>query len=239
MTDVLLPGGAAAGEADPAVPDLRWLLLPYDTSAFPFAQVLRRDVFRVPRLDLLHEYVRASRRRSGGRDRLTQQDNLVLRQLMQDLAESSTFYRLYHAFMLQVLAPAVGLPLSYSSHPKMRVHLAGTPTVSSFHHDIVVTKRIDQVNFWMPFTDVDDSAALWLESDCGRGDFAPRPVRYGQVLIFDGGYLDHGTVSNRSRTTRVSLDMRFNLRRATTRADGIRLLNLLAARLGSPAREPG
>ena len=207
---------------------VRWLLLPYDTGQFPFAEVLRRDVFRVSRLDLLHEYVRASRRRAGGRDRLTPQDNLMLRGLMQDLPDDSPFYQMYRAFMLHVLAARVGKPLSFSSHPKMRVHLAGTPTVSTFHHDITVTKRIDQVNFWMPFTDVDGTAALWLESDYGRGDFAPRPVRYGEVLIFDGGYLDHGTVANRSSTTRVSLDMRFCLRGATTREEGIRLLDILS-----------
>ena len=66
-------------------------------------------------------------------------------------------------------------------------------------------------HFWMPFTDVDDGTALWLESDYGRGDFAPVPVRYGEVLIFDGGYLGHGSVANRTDRTRVSLDMRFSL----------------------------
>jgi ectoine hydroxylase-related dioxygenase (phytanoyl-CoA dioxygenase family) len=95
----------------------------------------------------------------------------------------------------------------------------------------------DQVNFWMPFTDVDDTAALWLESCYGRGDYAPVPLRYGEVLIFDGGYLSHGSVPNRTRTTRVSLDMRFCRKGATTRAEGVDLINRLAARL--PATRHG
>jgi ectoine hydroxylase-related dioxygenase (phytanoyl-CoA dioxygenase family) len=58
-------------------------------------------------------------------------------------------------------------------------------------------------------------------------------VRYGEVLIFDGGYLSHGTVSNQTQTTRVSLDMRFCLKGAATRLEGVDLMNILAARLGT------
>jgi len=221
--------GPGRGPGTPR-PTVSWLILPYDTRQFPFAALLCRDVFKVPRLDLLHDYVRAQRRAAGRRDRLTAQDNLVLRGLMQNLPDDAPFYQLYHAFMRQVLARLAGVALSYSHHPKMRVHLAGTPAVSTFHDDVPVTKRIDQVNFWMPFTDVDETATLWLESDYGRADYAPRPVRYGEALIFDGGYLGHGSVANRSHTTRVSLDLRFGRKGATTRAEGIQLVDLLAAR---------
>jgi ectoine hydroxylase-related dioxygenase (phytanoyl-CoA dioxygenase family) len=157
--------------------------------------------------------------------------------VLQLVIRHSPFYRLYRHFMWKVLAPSAGRPLSYSSHPKMRVHLPDTPSVSSFHSDVPVTKRIDQVNLWMPFTDVDDTATLWLESFYGRGDYAPVPVRYGEVLIFDGGYLSHGSVPNRTRTTRVSLDMRFCRKGATTRVEGVHLINRLAARV--PATRQG
>jgi hypothetical protein len=245
MTDPAALSTAAAPAADPAglaladgaTPVCGWLILPYDTRSFPFAGLLKRDVFGVRRLDLLHEYVQRRRRALGADEALTLQDNLTLRRLMQDLADDSPFYQLYRHFMYKMLGPAVGRPLSYSSHPKMRVHLPDTPSVSSFHSDVPVTRRIDQVNFWMPFTDVDDTAALWLESFYGRGDHAPVPVRYGEVLIFDGGYLSHGSVPNRTRTTRVSLDMRFCRKGATSRAEGVDLINRLAARL--PATRQG
>ena len=210
-------------------PRRTWLLLPYDTRRFPFAALLSRDVFKVRQLDRLHDFLRQQRRASGRADRApTHRDNLALRAMMERLPETADFWRLYHAFMLTVLAPQVGRGISYTSHPKMRVHLAGTPSVSSFHHDICVTGRIDQVNFWLPFVDVAGDTALWLESDYGRGDFQPVPVSYGQVLIFDGGYLGHGSVANRSDRSRVSLDMRFSLKKATTRADGVALMDRLA-----------
>jgi len=78
---------------------------------------------------------------------------------------------------------------------------------------------------------VQDSATLWLESDYGRADYQPVPVQYGQVLIFDGGYLGHGSVANVSNMTRISLDMRFSLSNTKTRAGGIALMNRLLKRL--------
>lgn len=225
---------SAAADAGP-VPTRPWVIFGYDTSRFPFAPVLMRDVFKVPRLDLLHEYLKAKRRSLGLSDRLTNSDNLMMRKLLQDLPDDSLFYRLYHHFMRWVLTPLVGKSLSYSSHPKMRVHFPHTSSVSSFHYDIIVTRRIDQVNFWMPFTDVDGTATLWLESDYARGDYAPVPVRYGQVLIFDGGYLNHGSVTNRGPLTRISLDMRFGYKGARARADGVDIMNRIIKRLEARA----
>lgn len=224
---------AALTHAAGPVPQRPWILLDYDTRRFPFAAVLGRDVFRVGRLDQLHAYLADDRRRRGQRATLHGGDNLLLGAMMQRQPAGADFWTLYHGFMLRVLAPLVGRGLSYTCNPKLRVHLSGTPSVSSFHHDICVTRRIDQVNFWLPFTDVDQGATLWLESDYGRGDFAPVPVAYGQVLIFDGGYLGHGSVANRSGVTRVSLDMRFSYKRASTRAEGVALMDRIIAAIGA------
>lgn len=224
MSDVHGKRAAIVAEAGPT-PGAPWTLLRYDTGRYPFAAVLSRDVFRVQDLKSLHVHVAAHREKHALPPGPIARDNLALRQMMQDLPDDSAFYRLYHRFMLRVLAPLVGSPLSYSSHPKMRVHLPGTGSVSGFHHDIVVTRRIDQVNFWLPVTDVEGGAALWLESTYGRGDFAPIPVRYGEVLIFDGGYLGHGSVRNDTETTRVSFDMRFSLKGLRKREGGVELMN--------------
>jgi hypothetical protein len=229
--------GALARAAGPK-PRNTHLLLEYDTARFPFAPVLSRDVFKVRRLDLLHDYLSRQNARSGRTRRLRPKDNVTICGMMERQPPGSDFWTLYHRFMLAVLAPLVGRGISYTSHPKLRIHLAGTPSVSSFHHDICVTKRIDQVNFWMPFVDVAAGGTIWLESDYGKGDFAPVPVRYGQVLIFDGGYLGHGSVFNDSGGTRVSLDMRFSYKRASTRLEGVSLMDRLAAVLDARDMDP-
>jgi ectoine hydroxylase-related dioxygenase (phytanoyl-CoA dioxygenase family) len=133
--------------------------------------------------------------------------------------------------MRLVLAPVAGRSLSYSNRPKVRVHFPGTASVSSFHCDVPVTKRVDQINFWLPVTDVHATAALHLESDYGLQDYVPVPLRYGQALIFDGGYLGHGSVLNSTEVTRISFDMRFGYRGATTRAEGVHLMNRIVRRL--------
>lgn len=224
---------SARRQVDRDRPGQSQLILRYDTARFPFAAVLRRDVFRVPDLARLHEYTQTVRQTKGQGGPLRMRDNLNARELMQRLPDDSTFLRVYHAFIVAVLAPLIGRPISYSNRPKMRVHFPGTESVSSMHSDVPVTKRTDQINFWLPFTDVADSAALWLESDYGRADYAPVALHYGEVLIFDGGYLNHGSVGNKTAVTRISLDMRFGYKGATTRPAGVALMNHLAARLPS------
>ncbi len=222
--------GGAAGPGEPR-PVASRVVLGYDTERFPFAAVLQRDVFRVRSLDRLHEGVLAARVARGQRAVLKTRDNLAARELVQQLPDSAPFFRLYHEFMRLVLAPVAGRSLSYSNRPKVRVHFPGTPSVSSFHADAPVTERIDQINFWLPVTSVTGGSALHLESDYGLADYTPVPLRYGQALIFDGGYLGHGSVDNTSEVTRVSFDMRFGYRKATSREEGIDLMNRIVRRL--------
>lgn len=214
-------------------PERPWVLLNYDTVVYPFAEVLQRDIFKVPNLGHLHKYVAEHYNKHGVQRELEPKDNLNIRKMMEGLPPESAFAKLYHYFILRVLSRWVGESISYSQHPKMRVHFPGTPSVSSFHHDISVTKRIDQVNFWLPFNTVDGTATMWLETDYGQSDYKPMRVEYGQVLIFDGGYLGHGSVFNNSDTTRTSMDMRFSIKGANGRSEGVELMNRMVKALDS------
>jgi hypothetical protein len=186
-------------------------LLSYDAGRFPFAAIAA-SVFKVRELSLLHEDWILYNRRRGRQVTLGYADNLRLRSLLQGLKDDALFYRVYHRFVREVVASAFGRSISYSSHPKMRVHLAGTPTVSKWHRDADITGRHEQINVWVPFTNTYEGNSLWIESDYGRGDYMAVPVGYGQALIFDGGFLSHGTVANETDSTRVSLDFRFSVR---------------------------
>lgn len=50
---------------------------------------------------------------------------------MQDLPDDSLFMTLYHRFVREVVTATFRQPVSYSNRPKMRIHLAGTPSVST------------------------------------------------------------------------------------------------------------
>ena len=195
------------------------VVVEYDTGRYPFARILAAEVFQVARLDQMH----VAWRRRLGHDELTYADNLSLRRRMQRLPDDATFYKLYHAWITSVVAPRYGGRISYSAHPKMRVHLAGTGSVSDFHTDAAVTGRTDQINCYLPFTDVHDTCTVWSESRYGTGDYAPLNLSYGQALLWDGGQLRHGTYPNLTSSTRVSCDFRFHA--------------LLPARVRSPWRD--
>lgn len=179
-------------------------LLNYDVRRFGFGEYLARHVFRVQDLTRLH----VMWARYKGRP-LEYRDNLKLRDMMQRLPPSSAFYRIYERFNCRLVAPMFGGCISYSAAPKMRVHLAGTGSVSLWHRDADVTGRTEQINIWVPVTDSFGTNCLWVESDYGKGDHQPIPVRYGQALFFDGGFLSHGTQPNDTDVTRISFDMRF------------------------------
>ena len=187
-------------------------LLFYDTAKFPFAEFLAKTVFKVPTLDKLHVYWSRHKQSKGLSSSLGYPDNMILRKAMQKLPDESAFYALYHGFVRDVIAPAFGNRISYSAHPKMRVHLSGTGSVSAWHRDADVTCRPEQINVWLPFTDTYAGNTLWVESDYGLRDFQPVDVPYGAALIFDGGSLEHGTVNNDTSSTRISIDFRFSLK---------------------------
>lgn len=181
-------------------------ILRFDVARYPFTTVLERLVFRVRPLAALHEHAR--RRRPDGAP-LGYADNLALRARMQNLPDDSPFFVLYHRFVREVVASVYGGRISYSTRPKMRVHLAGTPSVSAFHRDVDVTHRPDQINVFLPFTPCFDTNTLWCESDYGARDYRPIRLTPGEAYLFDGGYLEHGTVANETEVTRCSLDFRF------------------------------
>lgn len=184
--------------------------LKYDIDKYPFTKILEREVFKVPSLPNLHYYMLKHKAQKKDLSmRLEYKDNLALRKMMQNLNDDSNFYKIYHKFIREVIAPIYGHKISYSNHPKMRVHLAGTARVSKWHRDVDITGRKDQINVFLPFIDCYDTNTLWCESNYGLKDYRPLNILNGTALLFDGGYLEHGTIFNSTNRTRVSLDFRF------------------------------
>ncbi|WP_133247618.1 streptomycin biosynthesis enzyme StrG [Pseudomonas sp. SDI] len=187
----------------------------YDTAAFPFQQIVARDVYGVSELAQLH-LAQAERDRWRSDERAGYQANLRLRERMKGLADDCPLYQAYHAFARNVIAAAFGGKIAYANQPKWRVHLAQTCSVSAWHCDAQVTRRSDQLTVWVPFVDVHEGSAMHVETGYGRADFSPIALRYGQALVFDGGYLAHGTLYNHTDISRVSMDLRFACHRGTT-----------------------
>jgi hypothetical protein len=180
----------------------------FDIAQYPFAQVISEDVFGGHPLDVLHEAL-GTLGVTSGVEVPSLADSLELRRRMASLKDDSRFYRLYHQFVVGVVAALYRGSISYSSHPTFRVHLAGSPAVSKWHRDVDVTGRMDQINAWVPLVDVSGSNSLWIEQNYGGEDYRPVTLRYGEILLFDGGLLSHGSVANTTAITRVGMDFRF------------------------------
>jgi hypothetical protein len=177
-------------------------LLGYDTARFPFA-ALAAQALQVGDLSALHEQRHDLDRPPS------YPDNVRLRQELGARLEATPFFSYYNALMHLVVAPLFAKKVSYSRRPQFRVHLAGGPSASAWHTDCQITGRTDQINIWLPFTSTCAANTLWVETGYERGDHTPIPVEYGQMLLFDGGLLSHGTIENTSGQTRVSMDLRF------------------------------
>jgi len=184
-------------------------ILRYDSKRYPFVAALERTVFKVRPLEQLHVHWARVKQKRRGTSALDYRDNLALRKLMQDMPDDSLLLQVYHRFVREILPPMFGKHISYSRRPKMRVHLAGTPTVSTWHRDVDVTGRPDQINVFLPFTRCYSTNSLWCESEIGLKDYRPIELEVGEAFLFDGGFLEHGTVANKTDTTRCSLDFRF------------------------------
>ena len=193
---MLTPVPGASG----AMTDAR--ILGYDTGRFPFAALVN-ETFRVTDLRELHARVK------GLAEPPSYDDNVRLRSFLRARLEKTPFFFYYSELMRTVVAPLFAMHVSYSRRPQFRVHLAGSPSASAWHTDKQVTGRDDQINIWLPFACTLPANTLWIETDYGCADYAPFCVDYGQMLLFDGGRLAHGTVGNDSGQTRVSIDFRF------------------------------
>ncbi|MDR7320777.1 MULTISPECIES: 2OG-Fe(II) oxygenase family protein [Catenuloplanes] len=180
-------------------------LVRYDTGRYPFAALAAR-AFEVDDLGRLHDKPGLY---DDGAGRPTYQDNVALRTQLRDRLADLGFGTVYTALMREVVAPIFGCGLAFSRNPQLRVHLAGGPSASAWHTDHQVLHRTDQINAWLPFVDAWGTNTLWVESDYGTHDYAPVPVRYGEILLFDGTFLMHGSVANDSGHTRVGMDFRF------------------------------
>jgi len=173
MTDNLLKSWSQVAGTKSA-----WLLS-YDAERYLFSRYLRDQIFRVDDLEKLHL---SSLCRPGSPPGYP--DNLRLRQMMQRQPLSSDFYTIYTSFVHELVVRYFGGRISYAARPKIRVHLAGSGSVSRWHRDANVTGRLEQINIWLPATNCFAGNTLWVENDYGTECYQPIPVRAWSGSLF-------------------------------------------------------
>jgi hypothetical protein len=182
--------------------------VPYDTTKYPFARLFAEHVVRTSDLARLHESLNGS-----SNSNQAYEASLATRKLLKQAAQRPWFFKLYRAFVLNVIAPLFGQKLAYNWPPVFRVHLAGARSISARHRDTEVTGRHDLIAVWVPFVNTFGANTIWIETQYGSGKLAPVAVEYGQALMFDSGYLWHCSVRNTTDVTRFSMDFRVSPKR--------------------------
>lgn len=199
----------------------------YDTEKYPFARIFAERVIKTRDLSRFHEDCLRQKLDGGGQNCITYEDNLATRRLLKRAAQEPWFSKFYRAFVVNIIGPLFGGKLTYTWPPVFRVHMAGSPSISAPHRDTEVTGRHEMIAVWVPFVDTYGDNTLWIEKEYGSRDLAPVEVRYGQALMFDSGYLWHGSVTNTTDVTRFSMDIRVTPKEGCPEPPG---LGILAAR---------
>jgi len=181
------------------------MIIRYNTSRYDFLgwaqQVLLCDDLRS-----LHEYVECLPNVSLS--------GIVEAYRSEMVKHFASCQNMFEQFLKQEIESRLGPLVSYQMPPIFRVHFHGFGTVSPFHCDRDFNANPDSEvllrnrNVWVPLTKVWGNNSLWIESKEGRGDFVPIEIQYGEVLVFDGMTLRHGSRANDTGSTRVSFESR-------------------------------
>ena len=120
----------------------------------------------------------------------------------------SSILEIYKSFIEEVLDKEIGGITDYQSPPSFRFHYSGLGS-SVFHRDRDFGVEQGRINVWVPLTNVWGDNSLWIEGKEGAEDHQPITMQFGQILLFDGVNISHGSKINTTSSTRVSFDFRF------------------------------
>jgi hypothetical protein len=175
-------------------------IINYEVNKYDFSEIIK-DILEVNSLDKLHEVRKY--------DILTREKDQSTEWHRRYYDNFPKFEFLYRKFIVDFMKPYFNNEkIVFQKIPTFRVHLVGNLGVGDFHKDRDYNHGVNEINFWMPFTNTFGNNSIWLESAENKFDFHPVRVNYGQILEFDGANLLHGNKINDTNITRVSVDFR-------------------------------
>jgi len=212
----------ALAEADtapaPFDPNALIQFFDWDTATFDFIGHYRDHLERAVGCGdptRLHEFIPAERMPSDpmegtahtyGHDLLYAIDP-AFRQAGHVAAHDIGFLDTYRRFVRFIQDAIIGEPVVYQRLPSLRIQYPGRTSYGVMHTDREYNHPPEEINIWVPVTEVRGTASMVIESAFGKGDYAPIEMPYGQLVVFDSGLM-HGNVVNDEGYTRMSFDLR-------------------------------
>jgi hypothetical protein len=180
----------------------------YNTAKFNFADIVK-EWFGTSDLETLHQD-----RQYDLLDREHDQST-HWHQLFYEKFRSDESFNTMYLLLLKHIKTLVyhEQQIVYQRIPSFRVHLPNNVAVGEFHKDKDYrdpewAKRVMESNFYLPLTTTNEHNTIWAESEEDKKDYAPMLADYGECLMWDGSNLTHGSKTNKSDKTRVSVDFR-------------------------------
>jgi hypothetical protein len=199
-------------------PDARMQFFDWDTGAFDFIAHYRAHLARAVGCDdptQFHRFIPAEHMPTDpiegtahtyGHDLLYAIDP-AFRQAEHIAAKDIGFLATYQRFVRFIQDEIIGEPVVYQRLPSLRIQYPDRTSYGVMHTDREYNHPPEEINIWVPITKVRGTASMVIESDFGKGDYAPVEMPYGQMVIFDSGLM-HGNVVNEEGYTRMSFDLR-------------------------------
>lgn len=96
----------------------------------------------------------------------------------------------------------------YQTFPALRVSIPGNLSVGEMHIDADYNHPKEEMNYWIPITELNDINTVWHESEPNKGDFKPLIINYGEIAKVYFNQCRHFSKVNTTDKTRFSLDFR-------------------------------
>jgi hypothetical protein len=126
--------------------------------------------------------------------------------------KSGEFIETYYRLVKYLQKNFFKKKIIFQSKPTLRIQFPNTISVGGYHRDSDYGHQKKSLNFWLPFTDSQNTNTLWIETKKNKKDYKPYDVKWGQILIFDSS-LKHGVEVNKENYTRTSMDFRILLKK--------------------------
>jgi len=96
----------------------------------------------------------------------------------------------------------------YQTFHALRVSIPGNLSVGEMHIDSDYNHPKEEMNYWMPITELNETNTVWHESEPNKGDFEPLIINYGEIAKVYFNQCRHFSKVNTTNKTRFSLDFR-------------------------------
>ena len=179
----------------------------YSTKEFNFRWIVEKYLGTM-RLENLHDLDKFEKKLTAGAGDYGDQKQKLHRKFYNKMDEDSSFKNLYDKFVKDFLASRVDFEFHYQRFPTFRIHQPENVGVFEFHKDKDYFHSEHEINIFLPMTKAYDSNTVWAESEEDKGDFSPMEAEYGELFLWDGANLNHGSQINETGQTRVSFDFR-------------------------------